>query len=605
MSPLLPLSPLALPSSPLEAELERLLLEDERAPKKFRMDEESRNETLTLSGISLGKDLIQKILSYLPFRELLTFEGVSSPCQQYTERRWKELVVEERLDFDWAKRTRATDSAKYRYILGKALLQYAEDISKVREERDITPEAAKERYQGIYNRFEGLMVRFPAFGTFLWNDLSQRSNKPLISQFQKIFLQPEFKGPYETGGELLLRGLSQVRVLIALGHQALPLIQIAENFQTLTRAIQKNATCASFLVVKLYPNVTDDVCVNLSISSIGKNNDCRGLDQLLSIRPTLIHRLLERKSLFPPVLTALGMDDEYPIEDREHFLACAIRGYEDHVPVKTLVAAAEVKLELEKWNDAAMLYTKAITAYGDHVPPEVLNGAGVAYLSLQQWEKGAEVCTKAITAYGDHIPREVLFNAGLAYLSLKQWEKSAEIYTKAITAYGDHITPEILGNAGAAFFELKQWDKAVEYFAAAITAYGDEIPPLETLAYAAYAYYHLEQWEKAEEIFTKFFTALKDNIPSGYLHDAAIVNCCLEKWEKAAELFTNFFTFWEDNVTPSTLKYAANAYLQVEQWEKAVEFYAKAITAYGDHVPPEVLEDAALAKSKLETISST
>ena len=171
---------------------------------------------LQLSGIFLIPDLIHKILSYLPFQSILNFERLSTTCQPYTEARWKELTLEEQLDFDWAASATVLDSIKYRYILGKATMQYAQDRSNIVEEPGNIPPtpATIQQLQRIYHRYEGLMIKFPPFGAFVWNDLSRLTNHSIISQVQKIFVMPNLKEPCETGGELLLKGLSQLGTIL-------------------------------------------------------------------------------------------------------------------------------------------------------------------------------------------------------------------------------------------------------------------------------------------------------------------------------------------------------------------------------------------------------
>ena len=560
---------------------------------------------LEWSGVYLVTDIVHKILSYLPFQSLLKFEKLSRTCRQYTKSRWKELTIEERLDFDWSACAKAIDSVKYRYILGRATLQYAEERFKVLEELKIVhpSDSAKEKLQRIYHRFEGLMVRFPSFGAFLWNDLSRISNNSLTSQLQKSFLMSDINEPCETGGELLLRGLSQLGPLQTIQDPPLQPLRrkaIGEAFQTLTKAIQKNATCASFLAVRLFFNRNlQGMLINLSILSIGKNNDCRGLDQLLSINPEISNGLFTNGNDFPPVLVAVAKHGGKTTVEKEQLLATAIIGYGDHVPAETWHTAADVKYNLQKWKDAAELYSKAITAYGDNVPPEVLSDAAFAYHNLQQWEKAAEFYSKAITAYGDNVLPVVLHNAAVAYHSLQQWEKAAELSTKAITAYGENVLPVVLKNAATAYFKLQLWEKAAELYSKAITAYEDNVPPV-VLTNAATAYFELQQWGKAAEFYIKAITAYGDNVPPRVLQSAAVTYHNLEQWEKAAELYTKGITAYGANVPPQVLHNAALAYLYLKQWEKVAEFYSKAITAYGDKVPPEVLSGAALAYLKLK-----
>jgi tetratricopeptide (TPR) repeat protein len=231
----------------------------------------------------------------------------------------------------------------------------------------------------------------------------------------------------EGGGELLLRGLSQLSVLdqqVKDAHLPLPLEEIGKAFQTLIAAIQKNATCASFLAVRVfYTPRLRETYISLSTLSIGKNNDCRGLDELLTKdHPQVFQMVCSWGCYFPPILVGRAMGIKWwsitAYQQREQLLARAILGYGDHVPPNVLANAAHTKSQLNLWKEADELYTKAIIAYGDKVPPRTWADAADTKFRLKLWKEADELWTKAIIAYGDQVPPLVLLWAGLTKLEL-------------------------------------------------------------------------------------------------------------------------------------------------------------------------------------------
>src|ERR1700733_1928 len=103
--------------------------EDKRPGKRPRIEAKAKSpfEPLEFNGVSLLTEIVDKILTDLPFKQLLKFELVSQKCRDHTAQRWKQWAVDDRLDFDWASCKEEIYPAKYRYLLGSATLQYIEE----------------------------------------------------------------------------------------------------------------------------------------------------------------------------------------------------------------------------------------------------------------------------------------------------------------------------------------------------------------------------------------------------------------------------------------------------------------------------------------------
>src|SRR5262249_35391004 len=105
------------------------------------------------------------IARYLPIKEILAFEAASKGHREYTASRWKELAIEDRLDFHWESCVSESYPQRARYLLGAATYRYIEERQKVKSAPTI------EKVQALYVRLEKTMLQFPYFGAFVWNDL--------------------------------------------------------------------------------------------------------------------------------------------------------------------------------------------------------------------------------------------------------------------------------------------------------------------------------------------------------------------------------------------------------------------------------------------------
>ena len=500
-------------------------------------------EPLELAGVSLLTEVVDKIFTCFSLKEVLAFEQLSQECRDHTAPRWKQWAIDDRLDFDWVSCKEEIYPAKYRYLLGSATLQYIEDREQALKEnppQQVNPPQLQEKLQNIYRRFEGLMVRFPIFGAFVWNDLSPRSPK-LVSPYQQRFAVSNLEKPFETGGELLLQGLNLLRAATVI-RDHIPKEELGKTIQVLVQAIQKNATCASFLAVRgFFDQRLLHFYQQLGTLSIGKNNDCRGLDEFFTKDQGRSVRIwFDNGTHFPPVLACFAKTLN-SAEQREPLLETAIKGYGNYVPAAVWHFAARTKFDLNKMEEADELYSKAIVAFGDKTPPTLLENAALVKYKLEKWDEADKLFSKTIFTYGVKAPPRVWAYAASVKSKLGKWQKADELCSKSIVAFdaiGDKAPPEVLMDAAYVKSKLGKWQEADELYSKSIVAFdaiGDKAPP-GVLMDAANVKTKLEQWDKADELYSQAIVAYGDKVPSQVLDSADYVKAKIKEMEQNPQL---------------------------------------------------------------------
>lgn len=347
---------------------------------------------LEWSGVDMLPELVLSVVEFFSSKELLIFEQVAKGYEAFTQRKWKQLTKEERLDFDWADLQKETYPEKPRYRLGKAVIMYVE----ARAEKGIAKKPKAADFKSLFQRFEKAMLRFPSFGNFVIEDLSTQSDL-LEGWFEEIDDDELTRNlenfesestSNEFGGDLMLDGLLHIGIWDLMDID--PISDEGRDlqkriFNSLMTAIQKNATCASYLALKFstYPDPTV-YYYQFATKSIEIRKDYRGLEQYLIIFKEEVDRLYNEGLRYPPILVAKA-NKSLDNEEKDRLLTLAIKDYGKYVPVRVLQNAGYVNVQLEKYREAHDLLTQAIAYYkgqGKEVHPSVLNHLAIVQSKL-------------------------------------------------------------------------------------------------------------------------------------------------------------------------------------------------------------------------------
>lgn len=165
--------------------------------------------------LSEGGVLIPQIVSSFSVRDLLSFEAAirAHLNPAFTKHAWQNFRKEAGYNFDWKACSKETHLDKWNYCLSAALVKYIEQQGKTR-----TPLKGeiknKDLGKKVYDQFQGLINRFPSFGSFFQEEISNLFGKRKINQKirkgKKIVLKAAQEEKW--GGELLLQGLFEINV---------------------------------------------------------------------------------------------------------------------------------------------------------------------------------------------------------------------------------------------------------------------------------------------------------------------------------------------------------------------------------------------------------
>jgi tetratricopeptide (TPR) repeat protein len=471
---------------------------------------------LEWSGVEILPDLIFKILSFLPFKKVLVFEQLSRVYKDYTPRRWKELLKEERVDFDWSICQTEVYPDRCRFLLSRATDNY---ISARRTALNNHAPPIEELYQ----RFEGIMLRFPCFGSFVWTDLTHHG-RTLKTKYEELFkkqLEQE-KRPLKAG-DLVLEGLLQLED--AIKDQNID--SSGRAFTTLQKAIQGNATYTSLLAIEFcYESDLNRLFLSLTENSIGKNNDFRGLDRLLIFLNA--QSLYDNGVFYAPVLAHIGKKklSTKQFQEAEILLDRAIADYGDHAPAWALAIAGRTKIKLNKYIESELLNARAFAAYEDQVPVDLLiNYAFVKYM-VDKYAEADLLFDRGILALGDKVPAWVLPHGGFTKYLLNKLAEADPLFDRAIALYGDQVPAWVLALASMTKDQLKNESEAKRLFYLARAAFRKQVPDIEkelgapgdrnyrgTLANRAIVLYYLNQPTVAESLLSIVTASYEGQVP--------------------------------------------------------------------------------------------
>lgn len=416
---------------------------------------EARNsvptETLSQCLQKLPPEILDNILSNFSHLELSRLEQFDKGCKNFTQRRWKDLTISHRFDFDWSCCRQERYPEKTRFVLGKALETYmVHRLSLLYKATTVAKVALC---------FEGVMKRYPVLGAFIYSDLSsfEPFETPHKELFQRELALLKLKET-NAGGDLLLQALLEATKVKPPGQQPLAerTTRLGASYLKFKKAIEANATCASMFALRLLhfrENSLNPLLLNLSQFSIWKNRDYRGLEFYLNLdnEANVASKLYAEGVFEPPVLADLSVKAslEGNLNQAEELIDSAIVSYGDQVSYRTLVNAADIKYRLKKLNESEALYYKAISLYGSGSVLGLCNLWGelaVVKYHLKKLTEAELLFDKAL-ALGD-IASWLYETAALTKYDLKKHVEAEPLFEKAFASYGNGQVPvEIMAAA--------------------------------------------------------------------------------------------------------------------------------------------------------------
>jgi|GEM_PF-5791687 len=270
-------------------------------------------------------DVFHLVCNYFSnFKDLLNFEAVGPQYDRYTQKRWKELRIEHRFDFNWPETTE-----KGHYMQGLVLQTYILG--------DKTLFSDNPSLQKLYDRLEGFMMAHPqSLGSYLWSDLSDHGT--IHSQNITLFQYPKASN---SAGSLMCQGLERLRRN-----------KIDSQVDILfIRAITLGATCASYFAIKYLPK--ESKYLESWVHTSAALGDYRGLESLIQRRPQFSLECYAKGIRYPPVFAGYA-----------NFLA-----------------------EKNNFKAAAPLWEEALKSYKNQAPFHVYWEAGSTYYYMRQHDK--------------------------------------------------------------------------------------------------------------------------------------------------------------------------------------------------------------------------
>lgn len=551
---------------------------------------------------SFSKDAAHLFIRLLSRKSLLSFELASHRCMELCRRRWKELVVGHRLDFDWRMCTRLTTRypSKYpermQFVLGKVLRAYVKErkeyLSKEREYRDrlhlnfVSPLHAFDRFTRIRDlgisqtnpapdesdllallgrmieRFNGMMEIYPPFGAFVYEDLRDRisfdgHDVELYKRERRASSQSS------TAGDLLFEA---IQVTLQVSEEiVMPRNKIS---QSVAKAVAAGATCASVFacelkLINMRPNY---FLYRLSAIAVAQACDYRAMRKV-------VKRDGEKHGLYyvprPPedseewskwICAAIKDDDAAVFKDSRQMFQAAVDAYGPHVPCKILAKFAQLEAVRTNWAEAEILYHQAIDRFfqtaserGDENP-----------FPLGDW-----TCLALIKAkLGKTGEAEVLLNQ-----SIKVMERDDTIFSK------------------------KELNQACVYINGMIRL----IFNLEgNLRRAGQRLHVVNLYERCEP------SNISEKVVAKIHHFMGIIDSGSYSWELAEEHFEfalKVYASDHETMSASVLFLAAFAKSQLKKWREADEFYSRAFedaSQRGELIATVHLYEAAFIKLKLK-----
>ena len=329
------------------------------------------------------QEIYSLFISTFSCSELLTFEAVAKNYDRCTQKRWKELSVEEFLNFEWLD----TCTEKAHYVQGKVLCSYMMGSLPIFKQSGLTS-------QQLYNCLEGVMLRYKTtLGAFIWDKMRNEGLK-VTSLYSNVFKFSSSRPINGEGiaGELLITGLSFQRKSM----KPLEYNKIFEN------AISQGATCASLLLLQNCRAIDSKLEEWIFLSA--KYQDYRALEILLSLFPSRTKKYYKEGCKLPPVLRryAESLSDKSKYKKADKVWDETIAAYSNQISSQSLFEAAYTKILFNKYEEAETLIDKGIRICelkNLSIPSEIWGNASYIKSCLNKFEEAGALAHKAKEAF--------------------------------------------------------------------------------------------------------------------------------------------------------------------------------------------------------------
>lgn len=567
------------------------------------------------------------IIPRLTFQSFLAFELSSPQCMTLCRPRWKILLANHKLDFEWEECSTARSPDRTRFVLGKLVHAYAlarlknldlriviEEPEDVRQLSDPPSFSDNEALydEAIIDCFKGMIKRYPSFCSLVYRDLNSRID---LSSYKGHLKQSTGS---LTSSDLLIEAILDILWVNDHDEETTgTFVNVLENGfdESLSKAIEANATCASLMAVQAFAYKREMTYITDAIFKSCDKKDFRALEEWLSVGPTEENEVTfelfeEEMASYPPFLTYRARKTK-DVEQADGLFENAIEEYTksaNHVPPQVLFEAAKIKTQRLDYIKANELYSRAFAyseANGIRIPALELWSAALLKKKLpgttpdqipnlfdaararcklgiwrQNWIEAEEICDKAMAATQlFQINLDDLFLIAVIKIRLNKYDEAEKLFLRIDRT--KEMTPTILFHYAHVKSRLKKWKEAdLVYIQARNFAKdrNEKVSPYRLMG-AAQVKMELEQWAEADELWTEGFAGLLQmgkKVPIKRLISAAVAKGHLKKWTEADRYYTEVFNALEEkgeNV-PFLLSFQfAKIKMELEQWSAADELY--------------------------------
>ena len=510
----------------------------EPSAKRARRDTQQQSPLF-----NLVEDLFQHIFKTFNYRDLLNFERTSKESNRLTKSSW--IRLRDKSSFNLSCLEEDECREKWQYIIPTALQYYVD-----------------QRYQterGTYQRYRGLMQKFPPLGASLWAHLSYQC-PTLRSNFQEQFENYTFQEMDLKGGDFLLQGLHRTN--------------LEENSLKLFKeAILAGVNKVSYLAFEFFGYDNEDLFYELGCYEIQN-----GTPTSLSYRP------------IPEIMYARG-DRSYPVmvgichftSTTEYALDEALNAAKKS-PDFTLLYAIFLKAENEPTpsDQVEWVYDKLMADHASRLDNSELFNIHLFYLFLGKMEK-------AKAGYKKVERMEIRFN---------DWEKAQAIYENILRNTPLSITPIwLLTSAVEVYWSNGKDGESTKDILEEIRhrciqeENSNELREFLILMPFNFPMALSEKFvQPLAALFRQAFEKIASPTPSPQLiAKCALVNVMEGNWQAADTHFQLAIHAFKDQVPAKLYRYAFYTKLLLEQWEGAKSlFYEKVIVMHKDSDSREI-----------------
>ncbi|MBA2368844.1 MAG: hypothetical protein H0V82_07465 [Candidatus Protochlamydia sp.] len=321
------------------------------------------------------KELIDKITLYLDTISLLNFEVLNKSCRYHSGKRWEAKKLETYSNIKFNLTQSEGNPEKWNYFIIKEIYRYI--VTDGNSSTTIYPQPDPKK---IISDYLFITSRFPILNKYINHDITRLGHPetPIVPDIVKKFNDTVREG--SASGELLLQAIILTRGRI---HKAEDVKKVRKSFKL---AIQKGATCAGILAIKLNLQIGNNsfgqTAFNLAIAlKAAEQQDERALHMILLNKNCGVRfakQFYNEGLRFHSLLIFLANDSllendcikaEQYINDALLLPEEKIISLKDNHYLKALERAANFKKELCKWVHAKNLYERLLLSYGTMIYP--------------------------------------------------------------------------------------------------------------------------------------------------------------------------------------------------------------------------------------------